>query len=209
MKINRLVLASTSPFRKALLERIGVQVALAAPTADESQVKALSPAKLAIARSEAKGLSLSGQAGAFLAISADQVMEFEGQAYGKPLDRNAAKDQLKSMQGKQHHLHSAYSLVLYSEASGSPQLLSTRLVTATLGMRELRDEEIEAYLETEEWKGCAGSYQFEHRGIHLFGEVQGDLDTIVGLPLRPLMADLRQLGIEILVNPSGPWQLRL
>ncbi len=209
MKINRLVLASTSPFRKALLERIGVQVALAAPTADEALVKAVSPADLAVARSEAKGLSLQGEAAATLAIAADQVMEFDGKAYGKPADRQAAREQLKAMEGREHHLHSAYSLVAYADPSGPPQLLCSRLVTATLTMRPLRDDEIEAYLDTGEWKGCAGSYQFEHRGIHLFGEVRGDLDTIVGLPLRPLMEDLRRLGVELLVQPLGPWTLRI
>jgi septum formation protein len=209
MKINHLVLASTSPFRKALLERIGVQVSLAAPTADETLIHASRPADLALARSEAKGLSLAHPRTGCLAIAADQVMEFEGRAYGKPADRPSAQQQLSAMQGREHYLHSAYSLVYYAAEDTAPQLLCSRLVTAAMSMRSLGPEEIEAYLDTEEWRGCAGSYQFEHRGIHLFGEVVGDLDTIVGLPLRPLLQDLRTFGLNLLTHPLGPWELKI
>ncbi len=207
MKINRLVLASTSPYRKALLERVGIYVETASPTADEDKIDAETPSLLALARSEGKGLSLTGQPEATLALAADQVMEFEGRSYGKAFDRTTAFQQLMAMQGKAHKLHSAYSLVLYNPEAGAPRLLRSRLVTACMTMRSLTAGEIEAYLDTDEWKGCAGSYQFEHRGLHLFGEVDGDLDTIVGLPLRPLLQDFRDLGLNLLTHPRGPWSL--
>ncbi len=204
MKINHLVLASTSSYRRALLNQVGIAHRSMAPRVDEELIQAPTPKALAEARSVAKGLSLSYTGETFIAIAADQVLDFQGRPYGKADDREEAADRLRTFAGHSHVLRSAYCLVLYSEAG--PQLLKSRVENAKMTMRPLTDIEIEAYLDTKEWEGCAGCYQYENRGINLFGEMEGDLSTVIGLPIPALLEDLRDLGINVLVNPDGPWE---
>lgn len=204
MKINRLVLASTSPYRRQLLEKAGVTVSLAAPLADEESIRTQMPRELARLRSELKGLSLAANPEPFLAIAADQVLEFEGKPYGKVPTPEAAAAVLRGFQGRTHFLHSAYSLVLYLPHN-PPRLLQSRICSAEMKMRSLSEAEILAYVATGEWEGCAGCYQYENRGVQLFGEAKGDMATIIGLPLVPLLDDLRSLGIDTLLHPKGPW----
>lgn len=204
MKINQLVLASTSPYRRQLLEQAGIVVSLAAPGADESQITEERPAERARLRSELKGLSLTPSDLSYLAIAADQVLECEGKPYGKVDSPDAAAAVLRHLQGKTHFLHSAFSLVLYP-SEGPAQLILSRIITAKMEMRLLSESEIQAYVDTSEWRGCAGCYQYENRGVQLFERVEGDLATIMGLPLLPLLAELRARGIDCLSNPKGPW----
>ena len=205
MKINHLVLASTSSYRRALLNQVGLTHRARAPCVDEESIGAETPEALAIARSNAKGLSLAFEGETFIAIAADQVLDFHGQAYGKADDRNEARDRLRLFAGNCHVLRSAYSLVLYS--ASRIQILKTRVESAKMSMRPLSEAEIEAYLDTGEWEGCAGCYQYENRGMNLFGAIEGDISTIIGLPLPALLEDLREFGIHVLVNPEGPWEL--
>ncbi|MES2745689.1 MAG: nucleoside triphosphate pyrophosphatase [Bdellovibrionota bacterium] len=206
MKINRLVLASTSKYRRALLDQVGIIHHSLAPEVDEDSITADDPASLAWARSEAKGLSLPFDGTPFLAIAADQVLDFEGQAFGKAHLREDAKARLSAFSGKTHTLQSAYSLVLYTPKG--PSILKTEVVPATMHMRKLSEGEIEAYLDTNEWKGCAGCYQYENKGMNLFESIEADISTIIGLPLPHLLKDLRDLGINVLSAPNGPWTLQ-
>ncbi len=208
MKINRLVLASTSPYRLALLEKAGLNVTPLAPLADEGLVDAVEPLALAQARCELKGVSLALQDEPFLAIAADQVLEFEGQAYGKAGTPEEALQRLKRFRGRSHLLHSAYCLVYHDSKQQLIRILSSRVVTAEMTMRRLADDELAGYLATGEWQGCAGCYQYEHQGVHLFDAVVGDVSTIIGLPLLPLLEDLRSLGINPLLHKQGPWTLQ-
>lgn len=207
MKINRLLLASTSRYRRALLNQVGISHEALAPEVDEYRIEADDPASLAWARSEAKGISLPFDGTPYLAISADQVLDFEGRAYGKAGTREEAKARLREFAGKTHTLQSAYSLVLYT-AKG-PSIVKTTVVPARMTMRPLSDQEIEAYLDTQEWEGCAGCYQYENRGMNLFSKIEGDISTVIGLPLPSLLEDLRELSINVLLKPNGPWTLTL
>ena len=188
------------------MEKAGLVVSSAEPTADEALAVSSRPMDLARARSELKGLSLLGPRSDQLAISADQVLEYAGQAYGKVSEAAEASRVLRLLSGHVHELHAAYSLILYPQGQ-TPQLLLSRVVTAKMRMRALSDAEIAAYVATEEWRGCAGCYQYENRGVQLFESVDGDLSTIIGLPMPELLADLRSLGINPLLSPAGPWQL--
>ncbi len=205
MKINHLVLASTSSYRRALLNQVGIEHRAEAPTVNEELINAETPTELAIARCEAKGLSLDFQNDAFLAIAADQVLDFHGFAYGKAKTREEAKERLKTFAGHEHVLRSAHSLVLYTPMG--PKILETRVESARMFMRPLTEREIDAYLDTREWEGCAGCYQYENRGMNLFTKVEGDVSTIIGLCLPALLADLRSLGVNVLTQPKGPWTL--
>ncbi len=207
MKINRLVLASTSIYRRQLLEQVGIRVDSGQPLCDESAIGGKNPEEIARNRSEAKGLSLKSLANQapFLALAADQVLDFQNQAYGKAYSRQEAAERLALFQGKTHLLHSAYCLVYYDGLSQA-RILKSRVVSAKMHMRRLMDDEIEAYLDIGEWQGCAGSYQYENRGMQLFDRLEGDMSTVVGLPLPHLLADLRALGINPLLQAAGPWE---
>ncbi|MBC7658335.1 MAG: septum formation protein Maf [Chitinophagaceae bacterium] len=207
MKINHLVLASTSSYRRALLNQVGINHRPMAPNVDEDAITAETPEELARKRSEAKGLSLAFTGENFIAIAADQVLDFFGTAYGKAESREEAHNRLCLFAGNWHVLHSAYTLVAYTAAG--PRLLKTRVDSAKMSMRPLSDEEIEAYLDTAEWEGCAGCYQYENKGMNLFGEMEGDLSTVIGLCLPSLLEELRALQINVLVNASGPWDVEL
>lgn len=210
MKINRLVLASTSVYRLQLLEQVGIPVSAERPNCDESAIGAASPRELAARRSEAKSLALprgeSQPREAFLAIGADQVLDFRSQSFGKAANREEALARLELFQGSEHRLESAYSLALYQEKA-PPKLLLTRVISARMLMRKLSREAINAYLDTGEWQGCAGCYQYENRGMQLFDRIEGDLSTVIGLPLPALIEDLRTLGLDFLLQPRGPWTL--
>jgi septum formation protein len=207
VKINRLVLASTSPYRLALLENAGLAVTPVAPHADEALVDAPEPMALARARSELKGVSLPLRDEPFLAIAADQVLEFAGEAFGKAHSAEEAFDRLRRLSGRPHLLHSAYCLVYHDGQQNLVRILSSRVVTAEMTMRKLSDEELQAYLATDEWRGCAGCYQYENQGVHLFESVLGDASTIIGLPLLNLLEDMRRLGVNPLLQKQGPWTL--
>ncbi|MFW7379703.1 MAG: Maf family protein [Oligoflexus sp.] len=206
MKINRLVLASSSPFRSSLLKSSGVDFDVMKSKAIEEDVQAEHPLDMARLRSEHKATGLEVLPFHYLAITADQVLNFQDHPYGKASHRDEAKERLQLFSGKTHELLSAYSLVLVP--SDSPmRILKTRVVAAKMHMRQLPEEDLNAYLDTGEWQGCAGCYQFENRGIHLFAAVEGHVSTIIGLPMLELLEDLRSLGLNALRQPRGPWDL--
>jgi septum formation protein len=155
----------------------------------------------------AHGVSLPLRDEPFLAIAADQVLEFAGEAFGKAHSAEEAFDRLRRLSGRPHLLHSAYCLVYHDGQQNLVRILSSRVVTAEMTMRKLSDEELQAYLATDEWRGCAGCYQYENQGVHLFESVLGDASTIIGLPLLNLLEDMRRLGVNPLLQKQGPWTL--
>lgn len=207
MKINRLVLASTSRFRRVLLEQSGIQVFGIAPQCDEEAIVGTDPLQTARLRADAKALSVGTVSENSIVIAADQVLEFRGRAFGKAEDEDEARQRLREFSGQVHRLHSAFSLAFYEADQPAPKLLSSEVVTATLGMRPLSPDELESYLRTREWEGCAGCYQYENKGAQLFDWVEGDHTTIIGLPVLALLKQLRKLGINTLTQPMGPWDL--
>jgi septum formation protein len=208
LKINRLVLASTSRFRRVLLEQSGIQVFGIAPQCDEEALVGSNPLETARLRADAKALSVGIVHENSIVIAADQVLEFQGRAYGKAADEDEARQRLREFSGQVHRLHSAFSLAYYEADRPTPRLVSSQVTTATLGMRSLAPEELDAYVRTREWEGCAGCYQYENRGAQLFEWVDGDHTTIIGLPVLSLLKELRKLGINTLTQPMGPWDLQ-
>jgi septum formation protein len=208
LKINRLVLASTSRFRRVLLEQSGIQVFGIAPQCDEEAIEGSNPLETARLRADAKALSVGIVHENSIVIAADQVLEFQGRAYGKAADEDEARQRLREFSGQVHRLHSAFSLAFYEADRPAPRLVSCQVTTATLGMRSLAPDELDAYVRTGEWEGCAGCYQYENRGAQLFDWVDGDHSTIIGLPVLSLLKELRKLGINTLTQPMGPWDLQ-
>jgi septum formation protein len=201
-----IILASTSGTRRQLLTRLNVPFDVISQEVDESPLDGESPQSLARRLARQKSSVVATQFPHAIVIGADQVLEFQGQAFGKADDRTQAGQRLKLFAGHSHQLHSALSLAVY-QTSEAPRLLHSQVVTAQLTMRPLSEAEIEAYLDSGEWEGCAGCYQYENRGAQLFKQVQGEQSTIMGLPIVALLEALRGLGLNTLTAPHGPWDI--
>ncbi|WP_279356582.1 Maf family nucleotide pyrophosphatase [Methylobacterium indicum] len=190
-----LLLASTSPTRRALLESAALTVETRAPGVDERAVEAqaagLSPADLAERLAAAKAAAVADQAPDRVVIGADQVLDLDGTVFHKPADRAGAATHLARLQGRTHALHSAVALAVDGAVA------EVFVATARLTMRPLDATGIDAYLDAggPAVTGSVGAYQLEGVGIHLFDRIEGDHSTILGLPLPPLLARLRERGL--------------
>lgn len=192
-----LVLASTSRFRRALLERLGVPFQAAAPPFEELAPPGLSPPELAVAFARGKATSLGAAFPDALIVGSDQVLEHRGTVLHKARDAAEAVEQLLRLQGGRHHLHTAVAVL--DAPSGRCEC---ELVSVELCMRALTRAQAERYVALDQPLGCAGGFTFEQRGVALFESVQGEDDSaIVGLPLLALGRLLRAQGWD----PLDQW----
>ncbi|WP_438345261.1 Maf family protein [Methylorubrum populi] len=189
-----LLLASASATRRDLLASAGLPVETAPARIDERALEAeggvLAPLELARRLARAKAEEVAARHPGRVVIGADQVLECEGRVFHKPADLAAAHAHLARLQGRTHQLHSAVAITRDGAVEDFVE-------TARLTMRPLDAAAIDAYLRL---AGAAvttsvGAYQLEGLGIHLFERVEGDHSTILGLPLTPLLARLRGMGL--------------
>jgi septum formation protein len=185
-----LVLASTSPTRRSLLDAAGLIYEARAPDFEEIIPPHLSPEEAARALALGKARAARREGEDAIVIGADQVLDLGGAALGKPRDEADARAQLRRMSGRDHHLRTAVALLW-------PGGEKTFVASTRLKVRPLSDAEISAYIATGEWRGCAGGYRLEGRGVLLFEEIDGDYFNVLGLPLLPLLAALRELGAAL------------
>lgn len=187
-----LVLASASPYRKALLERLGLPFTIAAPAIDESPVPDEAPADTAVRLAEAKARAAASAHPDALIVGSDQVADFEGAAIGKPRDAAHALEQLRAMQGRTIVFHTG--LALLDARSGRCR---RALVDVVSTFRQLGDPALEAYLARDRPFDCAGSVKVEALGIALFTRVASDDPTaLIGLPLIRLTDMLIAEGVH-------------
>lgn len=189
-----LLLASTSPTRRLLLESAALPVETAAPDVDERALEAasagLSPPDLALHLARAKAESVAARHPGRIVLGADQVLDLDGTVFHKPADGASARAQLARLSGRTHALHSAVVL------AGAVE--DAFVETARLTLRPLDERAIAAYVDcagAERVRASVGGYQLEGPGIHLFESVAGDHSTVLGLPLLPLLARLRAAGL--------------
>jgi len=188
----RLILASTSPYRRELLERLRLPFVVIAPEVDEAAAADETPAALAQRLAFAKAMAVARREPAAIVIGSDQVADLDGVALGKPGNHDRATQQLRSMRGRAVRFHTAVAV-----ARTSSGFLQQALVTVTVRLRQLSDLEIERYLQLEQPYDCAGSAKCEKLGIVLAEAIESDDPTaLVGLPLIRTCAMLRAAGLD-------------
>ncbi len=189
----KLILASQSASRRAMLEAAGVpfeaQPAMVDEDAAKASLGAIAPRDLADALAELKALKVSHRNPQALVLGSDSLAVLEdGTILSKPRDREEAAKHLEMMSGKRHDLVSA---AVIAEA-GRP--VWRHVDRARMFVRPLSDSFIEAYLDAE-WpkiSGCVGCYRIEGPGVQLFSRVEGSQFTVLGMPLLPLLGYLRE-----------------
>jgi len=187
-----LILASTSPYRRELLERLRLPFEVSSPRVDESPREGETPASLALRLGLEKARAVATQHPGAVVIGSDQVADLDGAALGKPGDHGRATQQLRGMSGRQVLFHTAVAVV--HVATGFERAL---LVTVSVRFRQLSDAEIEHYLRAEQPYDCAGSAKSETLGIALLTSIESDDPTaLVGLPLIRTCELLREAGID-------------
>lgn len=193
---TRLILASSSATRLAMLRAAGLQVETQSPRIDEVTIVAAlasegaAPAAIADTLAEMKARKIATRFPGPLILGCDQVLDFQGHCWGKPETPDAARAQLRALRGQTHQLLSA--VVLYHQA----QPIWRHIGAVRLSMRNFSEEWLEAYL-ARNWQSIrhsAGGYRLEEQGVQLFTAIEGDYFTVLGLPLLPLLAYLGQRG---------------
>lgn len=184
------VLASTSPYRRILLERLGEPFEVAAPTYEEGPRVGLDPAALALHHAEGKARSLASRYPQALLIGSDQVVELAGEALSKPGTLARARLQLAALAGREHTLWTAVAVHHPAMNRCVSELVETRV-----RVRALTEQDIERYLAREQPLDCTGCYRAEGFGITILEALRGDDPTaVIGLPLIALCRLLRALG---------------
>lgn len=186
--MSDIILASTSPWRRALLEKLGMPFECAAPTTDETPIEGESPRHLVLRLAQDKAQSLARLYPHHLIIGSDQVCILEGEITGKPHTEENARAQLRKASGNIVTFYTG--LALFNSATGH---LQTECEPFDVHFRHLSDQEIDDYIRKERPLQCAGSFKSEGLGITLFERLEGrDPNTLVGLPLIALCQMLRR-----------------
>ena len=190
---RRLVLASTSRYRKELLERLGIPFLVAAPHADERALSGEDAADTALRLAQIKAQSVRASHRDALIIGSDQVATSAGHLLNKPGDHVTAVRQLRSVSGKSADFHTA--VVLLDAANGAVQ---SRVVPCRVFFRQMDDKRIERYLHREKPYDCAGSAKVEGLGIALIARIDTeDPTSLIGLPLIALTEMLERAGVAV------------
>lgn len=188
-----LVLASTSPFRKALLERLGIAFETLSPAVDESRLPEEAADRLVMRLSEAKARAGAAVYPDGLIIGSDQVAVCGQEILGKPGNHARACEQLTLLSGQRVSFYTG--LCLYDAASGNSKV---DMLPYHVTFRHLSAEQIDRYLRAEQPYNCAGSFKSEGLGISLFERMQGDdPNALIGLPLIRLVSWLNEAGVAV------------
>lgn len=188
-----LILASTSRYRRELLERLGVAFAVEAPGVDEDEIKGagLAPLRVAETLAERKAAAVAARHPQAVVIGSDQLAALGDRVLGKPGTPERALDQLRAMRGQTHELITAVNV-------HHPGGCERHVAIARLTMRGLDEAALARYVAADQPLDCAGSYKLERRGVALFERIDcDDHSSIIGLPLLWLTATLARLGYPV------------
>lgn len=190
---KKLVLGSSSPYRKELLERLGVPFECVSADIDESRHEGETPEALCVRLAREKALKVKSMVGDAIVIGSDQVAVLGERILGKPHTRERAIEQLSSMQGQTVYFLTALCII------GEKGEIFETMVPTIVTMKELSVKTIENYLDREQPFNCAGSAKIEKLGIALMKEVRStDPTALIGLPLIETVNLLAKAGLEII-----------
>lgn len=191
-----LVLASTSPYKKMLLERLKIPFDCVSPNTDEEPKLNEKPEALALRLAKEKALAVADTKPNAIIIGSDQVGELNGKILGKPGNFDQAFKQLSAQSGETVYFHSAVSVVRVLENADITH--NTMVNTTTVIFKQLSSLQIENYLKQDQPYNCAGSFKSEGLGISLFSSINtNDPSSLVGLPLIDLCKLLAMHGLVI------------
>jgi len=192
--MTTLILASTSPFRKAILEKLALPFSTQSPDVDETPLENELPEQLVERLSILKAKAVADNISEGLVIGSDQVAVIDGTILGKPGNHDKAMEQLKQASGKT--VTFLTGLCLYNAARDNYQV---DVVPFKVVFRELSETQIDTYLKKEQPYNCAGSFKSEALGITLFEKLVGDdPNTLIGLPLIRLVKMLEDEGVTVI-----------
>jgi septum formation protein len=194
--IPKLILASSSPFRRMLMQNAGLSFEAHPAMLDERLIEApleregATPDAIALVLAKAKAREVSDRFGDALIIGSDQTMSLAGRTFHKPRNMDDAANHLTQLSAKAHRLNSAVALAYNGD------IIWEHVSHAELTMRPLSADFIERHLKRvgERALSSVGAYQLEGEGLQLFSKIDGDYFTILGLPMLPLLEKLRALG---------------
>ena len=188
----RLVLASTSPYRRALLQRLGIAFSVADPAVAEERREGEAPQDMAKRLAEAKARAVAGRFPDGFIIGSDQVAVCGDEILGKPVTHDNAVRQLRAVSGREAVFHTAVCV-------HSARVTGVRVVPCRVAFRKLDDALIGRYLAKEQPYDCAGSAKAEGLGIALIAKMESEDPTaLIGLPLIALVDLLREQGVDVL-----------
>lgn len=190
----RIVLASTSRWRREMLRAAGIVAESAAPDCDETSINPPNPRERALARAAAKAEAILATDA--LVIGADQVCHLDGVVYSKPKSAEDHRRQLRELRGRTHTLTDG---VAVRGLGVNANFASDARVTLRA---DLGDDELDAYVATGDADGCCGGYRVEGLGASLIERVDGDWYTVIGLPLFELITTLRAAGWRPAFEPN-------
>jgi septum formation protein len=186
-----LILASTSPYRRALLERLGVPFEVVRPSTSEEHLPREMPRDRALRLSGAKAKAVAAQHPDAVVIGSDQVASFGSRVLDKPGDAANCREQLGLLSGQTARFHTGCAVIANGERL-------VHLDTTSVSFRVLTPEEIERYIEREKPFDCAGGFKAEALGITLFESIENrDPTALIGLPLIWLASALRSVGYSL------------
>ena len=194
-----LVLASTSPYRKILLERLGLHFETAAPRTDETVLANETPEALVTRLAEAKARAIAAEYPDALIIGSDQVAVLDDAILGKPGDHETATQQLRNASGREVRFLTGLCLL-----NTKTNQAHVKLVPFSVVFRSLSEPQIQFYLKQEKPYDCAGSFKSEGLGISLFERLEGDdPNALIGLPLIELIRLLSAEGVDVLSSDAN------
>ncbi|OGO02891.1 MAG: septum formation protein Maf [Chloroflexi bacterium RBG_13_52_14] len=191
--MKRIILASASPRRKELLEKIGLKFEVEPSNYAEDMYSKLSPDELARAISLEKAKVVASKHKNAIVIAADTFIVFRGKIMGKPSTEAEAREMLTTLKGKSHSVITGFTILDTDEKK-----VLSRSVETIIHVKNLTSEEIDAYVKSKEPLDKAGAYAIQGLGSVIVERIEGDYFNVMGLPLSSLAESLKEFGIHIL-----------
>lgn len=186
-----LILASTSPRRKELLDLLEIPFEIIPPATSEEVLGRESPVDHVRRLALEKAGSVAKRYPNSFVVGSDTVIELDGQILGKPTDLNEAQDMLIRLRNRCHLVHTGLALIAKNN-----HIEENCVETVKVWMKDFSDTDLQDYLKTRDSLGKAGAYSIQGEGAHLIEKIEGDYPTVVGLPLRKLAELLEKAGYE-------------